>query len=214
MNIFVLDTDAKKCAAYHCDKHLIKMITEHNQILGSIAHTARGIKRKSEITPDYVWKNFKGFPRVDFNQEPFPYGIGYKTHPCTQWAGASEKNYQWLCDLTFEMCKEYTKRYSKIHAGERICEWYKKNPPTLPKVEMTPFAQAMPAECKNSDAIIAYRTYYATHKSYFASWKIETPSWWFSTLSKAYSQNLINERSLPFAKKILEERTLLDVRVS
>lgn len=28
MNIFVLDTDTKKCALYHNDKHVIKMILE------------------------------------------------------------------------------------------------------------------------------------------------------------------------------------------
>jgi len=28
MNIFVLDTDTKKCAQYHNDKHVIKMILE------------------------------------------------------------------------------------------------------------------------------------------------------------------------------------------
>lgn len=178
MNIFVLDLDPVLCAQYHCDTHLIKMITEHNQILGSIAHTARGIKKKSEITPDYVWKNFQKFPRVTENQEPFPYGIGYKTHPCTQWAAASVQNYEWLCNLTLEMCKEYTRRYEKTHAGERICEWYKNNPPTLPKSGMTPFAQAMPADCKDPDAVKAYRTYYIKHKVKFAKWKNGAPSWW------------------------------------
>lgn len=28
MNIFVLDLDPKTCAAYHCDKHVVKMIVE------------------------------------------------------------------------------------------------------------------------------------------------------------------------------------------
>jgi hypothetical protein len=179
MNIFVLDTDTTKCAAYHCDKHLVKMITEHNQILGSIAHTARGIKRKADISPNYVWKHFKGFPRTDENQEPFPYGIGYKTHPCTQWARASVMNYNWLCELTLEMCKEYTRRYKKTHAGEAICNWYHSNPPSLPVTQMTSFAQAMPADCKiPSDAVSAYRKYYKEHKVKFAKWKNGAPPWW------------------------------------
>lgn len=179
MNIFVLDTDPTKCAQYHCDKHLVKMITEHNQILGSIAHTARGIKKKSEITPDYVWKNFQKFPRVNENQEPFPYGIGYKTHPCTQWASASDSNYKWLCLLTLEMCKEYTLRYQKTHAGEAICQWYSTNQPSLPTGPMTPFAQAMPEACKvPGDAVTAYRNYYKAHKVSFAKWKCGEPSWW------------------------------------
>ena len=57
MNIFVLDKDVKLAAQYHCDKHLVKMITEHNQILGSIAHVGRGVKKKIEITPDYCKNN-------------------------------------------------------------------------------------------------------------------------------------------------------------
>jgi hypothetical protein len=155
------------------------MITEHNQILGSIAHTERGVKRKSDITPDYVWKNFRGFPRVDANQEPLPYGIGYKTHPCTTWAKASLQNYQWLVKLTEEMCKEYTKRYKKTHAGEAIVSWYKLNPPALPAGGMTPFAQAMPDDCKvPGDAVTAYRKYYKLHKVKFAKWKDGEPDWW------------------------------------
>jgi len=29
MNIFYLDKDTKKCAEYHVDKHVVKMITEY-----------------------------------------------------------------------------------------------------------------------------------------------------------------------------------------
>lgn len=180
MNIFVLDTDVKLCAKYHCDKHLVKMITEHNQILGSIAHSLRGVKSKKDITSEYVWKNFQKFPRVNQHQEPFPYGIGYKNHPCTKWAASSLSNYNWLCRLTDEMCKEYTNRYQKVHVGERICDWYFQNPPpNLPNIQMTPFVQAMPEELKiPNDAVSAYRNYYMKHKSKFAKWKNGPPEWW------------------------------------
>lgn len=33
MNIFVLDTDHRKCALYHCDQHIHKMIVEAKQIV-------------------------------------------------------------------------------------------------------------------------------------------------------------------------------------
>jgi hypothetical protein len=178
MNIFVLDTDVKKCAAYHCDRHLIKMITEHNQILGSIAHTSRGISKKSEITPEYIIENFKGFPRVNENRDISPYGIGYKTHPCTQWAKASSQNYEWVCSLTEEMCKEYTRRYKKIHAGEAVINWYRYHQPQLPSHGMTPFAQAMPEYLKSENAVHSYRLYYVKHKSNFATWKNGEPEWW------------------------------------
>lgn len=33
MNIFVLDNDIKLYSQYHCDKHLVKMITHRNTIM-------------------------------------------------------------------------------------------------------------------------------------------------------------------------------------
>ena len=180
MNIFILDTDPQRCAEYHCDKHLVKMITEHNQILGSIAYTARGITRKKDITPEFVDEHFQRFPRQK-DGKPHPYGIGYKNHPCTQWAAASNNNYVWLCHLTLEMCREYTRRYGRKHAGEEICKWYYYNiPQGLPQTEsMTPFAQAMPNDSKNPDAVLAYRNYYIKHKARFGKWAHSTVPEWF-----------------------------------
>ena len=182
MNIFILDENPTKCAEYHCNKHLVKMITEHNQILGSIAYTSRGITRKKDITSEFIEKNFQGFPRKNEDGSPRPYGIGYKNHPCTTWAATSMGNYGWLCTLTLEMCKEYTKRYGKVHAGEAICRWYftqAEAPDLLPTHKMTPFVQAMPDDCKNPDAVKAYRKYYKEYKSGFAKWPEDrVPHWW------------------------------------
>ncbi|WP_231579463.1 hypothetical protein [Photobacterium iliopiscarium] len=33
MNIFILDHDIEKCAQYHCDQHVVKMILESVQLL-------------------------------------------------------------------------------------------------------------------------------------------------------------------------------------
>lgn len=178
MNIFVLDTDPELCAKYHCNKHLVKMITEHNQILGSIAYFARGVNKKSEITSTFIEKTFAGFPRK-LNGNINPYGIGYRNHPCTQWTARSFENYIWLCKLNLEMCKEYTRRYGRVHAGEAITNWYLENVPKLPTVGMTPFALAMPEDCKSTDTVKAYRTYYIKHKAGFAKWPADSiPNWW------------------------------------
>jgi hypothetical protein len=181
MNIFVLDLDPEKCAEYHCDSHLVKMITEHNQILGSIAYTARGISRKADITPEFVSKVFPGFPRK-MEDRPYPYGIGYKNHPCTTWAAASIQNYLWLCNLTLRMCEEYTKRYGRKHAGEDICRWYYSNmPASLPMLQMTHFPQAMPDDCKvPGDVVTAYRNYYKKYKASFAKWAHSPKPTWFN----------------------------------
>jgi hypothetical protein len=179
MNIFVLDLDPQKCAEYHCNKHLVKMIIEHNQILGSIAYTARGIQKKKEITESFIQKVFPDFPRKDEHNISKPYGIGYVNHPCTKWAGESLLNYAWLCDLNMELCKEYTNRYKKIHSGESITQWYIKNCPDIPVKGLTPFPQAMPDDCKDSDVVTAYRNYYNKHKVKFAKWpEGKTPFWW------------------------------------
>jgi len=178
MNIFILDLDPELCAKYHCNKHLVKMITEHNQILGSIAYTARGVNRKADITPEFIEKTFRGFPRKE-NGKPHPYGIGYRNHPCTQWAGKTLDNYRWLCALNAYMCKEYTRRYGRVHAGETITNWYASNHPELPITGLTPFALAMPEECKSKDAVKSYRDYYIKFKSGFAKWPEGlTPHWW------------------------------------
>jgi hypothetical protein len=180
MNIFVLDLDPQKCAEYHCNKHISKMVVEHCQILGSIAYTARGIRKKSEITKEFIEGTFQGFPR-SLEGRPHPYGIGYRNHPCTQWASRSRENYQWLCDLTLKMCKEYTHRYGRRHAGEDICLWYAKNMPELANEGMTPFAQAMPIHCRQENAVEAYRQYYREYKSKFAKWPVDrVPDWWTS----------------------------------
>ena len=179
MNIFILDTNPELCARYHCDSHLVKMCVEHCQILGSIAYTARGITRKRDITPEFIGKHFQGFPRKHGDGSPNPYGIGYKNHPCTQWAAASMQNYLWLCNLTLYMCDEYTRRYGRQHACEDICRWYYSNiPASLPMLKMTHFAQAMPDDCKDPNAVTAYRNYYKKHKVRFAKWAhSQTPEW-------------------------------------
>jgi hypothetical protein len=180
MNIFVLDQNPQKCAEYHCDKHLVKMITEHNQILGSIAYVGRGINRKKDISADFVKAVFRDFPRKNEDGTSHPYGIGYANHPCTVWARESIQNYMWLCTLTLHMCDEYTKRYGRTHAGRKICLWYYSNmPASLPMLKMTPFPQAMPDDCKvHGDAVTAYRNYYMKYKSGFAKWAhSETPDW-------------------------------------
>lgn len=183
MNIFILDIDHQKCAEYHCDKHICKMILESNQILGSIAYTARGINKKTEITPEFIQDTFQGFPRKDKLNNILPYGIGFKNHPCTRWAASSRHNYSWLVLLNLELCKEYTKRYKRIHSGEAIAKWYSDNRPVLPILGQTDFVQAMPEDCKvPGDAPAAYRKYYVKHKARFAKWAHSSIPEWFTTM--------------------------------
>lgn len=179
MNIFILDLNHKKCARYHCDKHLVKMITEHNQILGSIFYTSRGVLKKKDIKEEFILKHFSTFPRRDEYGNPDPYGIGHKNHPCTRWAASSLDNYLWLTRLTAEMCIEYTRRYGKEHAGEAINQWYAERHYNLKAIGMTPFVQVVPKDCQvPGDVVTAYRNCYNKYKS-FARWQHSpTPTWY------------------------------------
>lgn len=152
MNIFVLDLDREKCARYHVDKHVVKMITEYNQILSSAYYYTFDI-------PEGIYK------------------LAYRNHRCCRWVRESAMNWRWLYGLNAALCREYTYRYGKVHAGEYIL---RKMPPfiDLPEKGLTPFALAMPDDCKNVDAVTAYRAYYNNYKRELFHWKgREVPPW-------------------------------------
>jgi len=154
MNIFVLDKNPKTCAKYHNNKHVVKMILETSQLLCSV-HWLNGVEA--------------------------PYKLTHKNHPCSIWVRKSIDNYNWLCKLGIELCKEYTYRYGKTHKTEEVLKWCIKNKPTLPKIGLTEFALAMPDECKIGDVVESYRCYYRTHKKDISSWKRRYKPRWFIT---------------------------------
>jgi len=151
MNIFVLDYNPQVAAEYHCDKHVVKMILETAQILSTINHK-HGVDA--------------------------PYKATHANHPCTLWAGKTTGNYTWLVTLGFALCEEYTFRYNKIHKCATVLAALAFPPDDLPVADITPFAQAMPDDCKNQDAVTAYREYYIKYKQNLASWKNRpAPAW-------------------------------------
>lgn len=152
MNIFLLDFDVKKCAEYHCDKHCIKQILEHTQILCSVHHV---------------------------NGNEAPYKLTHKNHPCSIWARESLSNYLYLCELTLELCNEYTYRYGKRHKTMEVLIWCIANRPNIKDIGFTTPPLAMADEYKiHGDVIASYRNYYICAKAGFASWKNRnTPEW-------------------------------------
>ncbi|MBM7624459.1 pyrimidine dimer DNA glycosylase/endonuclease V [Sporohalobacter salinus] len=153
MNIFILDKNIKKCAQYHANKHVIKMILESAQLLCS-AHWMTG----SEA----------------------PYRLTHKNHPCSKWVRESIENYRWLVKLGLALCKEYTYRYGKTHKTEEKLEWLRDNEPDLPNKEMTDFVLAMPDKYKCQDPVQAYRAYYRREKKEMAAWKNRPVPDWFT----------------------------------
>lgn len=151
MNIFILDTDIKKCAESHCDKHVIKMILESVQMLSTVC-------RQSGLD------------------------IGYKPthahHPCTIWANKSLSNWVWLRHLTAYLNEEYRYRYNKKQNHKSYDLANTLPLPNIPDIGLTPFAQAMPDQYKNKNAVTAYRKYYLNEKFNLLKWTKRIPPKW------------------------------------
>jgi len=159
MNIFFLDEDVKKCAQYHVDKHVVKMILETAQLLCGVHHvTAHDTSHDTSHVP---------------------YKLSHKNHPCSIWCRESLSNYLYLCELGLELCKEYTYRYGKRHKSQDVIEWCLINKPNIPDIEFTEPAKAMPDEYKVKSVVESYRNYYVGAKSGFAIWKNREKPFWF-----------------------------------
>lgn len=141
MNIFWLDEDMQKCAEYHCDKHVVKMLLESVQVLCTALHLA-GVN-------------------------DVPYKPTHAKHPCTIWAGMCTGNFKKLTLLATKLSNEYTHRFGKVHksslALEEIFKLTNMNTelPFEDHVESRP-PLAMPDELKDpsGDVVGCYREYY------------------------------------------------------
>jgi hypothetical protein len=163
MNIFILDENPIKAAEYHCDKHVVKMILELFQQMGSavIRHGA---------TPNQMPLTSKGTPLKG----------GYHNHPCTRWCGNSRINFMWAQTHAIALCEEYTKRYNKIHSCENGIKHLGSMQHMINGESITPFALAMPEQYKSHDPVYSYRQYYIHEKKNFAKWNKlnNVPDWW------------------------------------
>lgn len=173
MNIFVVDQQPEIAAKMLCNSHVVKMILESCQLLSTAHHVLDG---------DVI--------EVNTGKRRYKTSVCTKkdickatmiNHPCTIWARESRANYMWLWKHAYALCKEYTARYGKIHVMEAMLMDGLYTPPVnIPRAKLTPFAQAMPEQYKDSDAIIAYRKYYINEKKRFAKWKNSVVPKWFS----------------------------------
>lgn len=160
MNIFMLDSDPKKSAEYHCDKHVVKMMIEYAQLL-STAH------RITDNIP-----NTSG----DF------YKTTHANHPSAIWTRESLDNYVWVYELWRYLQDEYNKRYSKIHKSWDTLNKILADPPeNICDTQQTPLRLAITdSACIIPDnPVESYRNYYRTHKRHIASWKTQQPFWYY-----------------------------------
>jgi hypothetical protein len=178
MNIFVIDENPELAARSLCDKHVVKMILESAQLLSTTHHIIDG-----EELPPAKGSKKKRYKHHSPYKESILYKITHINHPCTIWTRETTENYEWLFRHFVEMCKEYTRRYGKIHACERndeLMNILREPPAALQSKGLTTFAQAMPDAYKSpTSAVDAYRTYYIHDKARFATWRIpeHKPEW-------------------------------------
>ena len=137
-------------ARQQCDKHIVKMCLETAQMLCTALHH-HGVE--AEYKPTHI------------------------NHPCNVWVRENRSNFMWLCLHGVELCREYTSRYKKIHKCESVIWSAKWEAEKLPEGGLTPFAQAMPDQYKNTCAVEAYRNYYTNEKLTLATWKRNKPDW-------------------------------------
>jgi hypothetical protein len=150
MNIFFLHPNTRRCAKWHCDKHVVKMILESCQLLYTIHWIVC-----DGIEPAYI------HCAVSRGYKPT-----HQKHPCVLWLLESLSNYRWLVSLLKCLIDEYHYRYgNKRHKCEDHLDWLSIVEPELPRVGFTPPRCAMPDTYKRKNPVVAYRLYYKHEKT-------------------------------------------------
>jgi hypothetical protein len=152
MNIFVLDKNIDKCARYHCDQHVVKMILESVQMM------CTALNKKGISTP---------------------YKSTHVKHPCVLWVEQSYDNFMWLHDLAMALNNEYRFRFQKETDHKSITVLNKISAYEYESHGLTEFAQAMPDQYKvPGNPVKAYRQFYLAEKMHFAKWtRRRVPAW-------------------------------------
>ena len=190
MNIFYLDHDPVKCAQYHVDKHVVKMILEYCQLL-STAH--RIIDGKEIIAESKTGRKVKRWILPD-ERETILYSATHVNHPSAVWCRETAGNYHWLYKLLTSLCEEYTYRYGKVHKCQSsgLVEALQFAPNKITSYDLfsgpTP---AMPDHCKvPGDSLKSYRNYYIMEKQRMWSWKGKINKREVPPFMKEWSQNV------------------------
>lgn len=175
MNIFYLDSNPQRCAEMHVDKHCVKMILEYAQLLStahrvldgteSVVLTGTGRRKKSWTLPD--------------GRDAVLYSATHINHPSAVWVRQSRDNYVWLWYLFKHLCAEYTHRYGRTHATERLVEVLADVPQNIGKARFTEPTPAMPDEYKVAgNSVQSYWNYYNGDKRRMFSWKNREQPFW------------------------------------
>lgn len=164
LNFFFLDRDPKKCARFHGDKHIHKMILEYAQI-GSTVFWIVGRHHDGLYKPTH------------------------KNHPIVVWASKSLAHLRAIIDLGIALSEERSqrlitahkmgKKWSTQHASTGILLFMKNNLPP-PSAFKDGDAWIDPPLCmpqclhnKGKDVVDCYRLYYCGYKTEVTNLKWE-----------------------------------------
>ena len=184
MNILILDKDPKKCAEYHCDKHVVNFSLVYSQFL-STAHWIGlyniepskncHFEKMKDMRTYFQNKYKKGHPKRP------PYNMHFLNNKSTSWLCNSKENYTWLCYLHKYLCEEYKLRYGKEHKTNQYSTWFIETiPEEMQSSELTPFNINVP-KCYeiSQDPVECYREFYIQEKNKIATWKNREIPFWF-----------------------------------
>jgi hypothetical protein len=157
MNHFILDSDMKKSAEYHVDKHVLKMGIEATQMCS----TALGLEFGVAL----------GYSPV------------YVNHPLVKWTAFSYENWQWMVRYAQSMFDEYQYRWHREHASAVVladlCNWVNQEVRVKKwKYGLTPFHLAVAQEQKGLEPVEAYRAYYIKYKARLFKWTARDIPYW------------------------------------
>lgn len=168
----------------HIDKHTVKMILEYAQLL-STAH--RVLDGTQHIGLSKGGRKQTRFVLSD-HRESTLYSATHINHPSAKWCRHTRDNYRWLYALFTYCLSEYTYRYGKAHACEKLRDVLCEPPQNIPVGEFSPPWRAMPDDVKiGDDSLLSYRNYYITHKRKMARWtNREMPDWFAEGIYRNY----------------------------
>ena len=178
MNIFYLHNDPFECAVMHNDKHCVKMILEYAQLLSTAHRVLDGVSTR---TKSPVSGRQKTVYVLSDKRESILYSATHINHPSAVWVRQSDSNYNWLYVMWRELMTEYTYRYMRVHACEKLIIPLSKVPYNIPSGTFTEPTPAMPDEYKvPGNSIASYRNYYVGDKQRMAKWKQRSKPDWYT----------------------------------
>lgn len=165
MNIFFLHENPVGAAQAYANVHVVKIITELNQMM------------------------------VNGYSKQTPYKKVYTNHPMTKWITECSGNWEWAFAHLEALLCEYAYRYGKTHKGVELYAFFKDNAPDLvPHGVITDpprcFGDYASRVGKTSDVVHDYQQYYIVAKRHLWKYKVrEKPEFIKQYESKAFNFN-------------------------